>query len=113
MSQQNINQYVYKKINIGLVSDSMDMSLASDERDYKEEVIFSPYVIAQTYGNKLPFYFDINDLLTAQKLNLNYKNYNKSNIFVSQNYYNPENSNFVFLQHQLLVILDLPVLIMD
>lgn len=96
MSQQNINQYVYKKINIDLVSDNMDMSLASDERDYKEEVIFSPYIIAQTYGNKLPFYFDINDSLTAQKLNLKYKNYNKSNIFVSQNYYNPENSNFCF-----------------
>ena len=46
MAQQNINQYVYQKYRINLESDSMDMSLASDERDYKEEVIFSPYIIA-------------------------------------------------------------------
>jgi hypothetical protein len=93
MAEQNINQYVYKKYNIGLVSESMDMSLTSDERDYKEEVIFSPYLIAQTYGNKLPFYFDIDNYLTAQQLNLTYKNYNYNNIFVSQNIYNPNNEN--------------------
>lgn len=94
MAQQNINQYVYKKYNINIVSDSMDMSLTSDERDYYEEVIFSPYLIAETYGNKLPLYFDINNLLTAQDLTLTYKNYNPNNVFVSQNYYNPKKENF-------------------
>jgi len=93
MAQQNINQYVYKKINIGLVYDSMDMSLASDEREYNEEVIFSPYLIAQTYGNKLPVYFDLNDDLTAQRLTLTYKNFNLNNILVSQNFYNPKDTN--------------------
>ena len=90
MAEQNINQYVYKKYKLNLVSDSMDMSLTSDEKDYQEEVIFSPYIIAQTYGNKLPFYFDIDNPLTAQNLTLTYKNFNPNNIFVSQNYYNPK-----------------------
>ena len=40
MAEQNINQYVYKKYRINLESDSMDMSLTSDERDYNQEVIF-------------------------------------------------------------------------
>jgi hypothetical protein len=94
MAEQNINQYVYKKYKLNLVSDSMDMSLTSDEKDYQEEVIFSPYIIAQTYGNKLPIYFDINNSLTAQDLTLTYKNFNPNNVFVSQNYYNPKNNNF-------------------
>jgi hypothetical protein len=88
MAYQNINQYVYQKNRIGLEYDSMDMSLASDERDYSEEVVFSPYIIAETYGKKLPINIDIDNPLTAQPLNLTYKNYNQSNIFVSQNNYN-------------------------
>ena len=76
MAQQNINQYVYQKYRINLESDSMDMSLASDERDYSEEVVFSPYLIAETYGKKLPINIDINNPLTAQQLNLTYKNFN-------------------------------------
>lgn len=67
------------------------MSLTSDELGFNQEVVFSPYLIAQTYGNKLPFYFDINNPETAQNLTLTYKNYNRNNIFVSQNYYNPDN----------------------
>lgn len=93
MAQQNINQYVYQKYRINLESDSMDMSLASDERDYSEEVVFSPYIIAETYGKKLPINIDINNPLTAQQLNLTYKNFNLNNVFVSQNYYNPDNLN--------------------
>ena len=90
MAQQNINQFVYNKYKLNLVSDSMDMSLTSDERNYNHEVIFSPYIIAQTYGNKLPLYFDINDPMTVQDLTLTYKNFNSNNVFVSQNYYNPD-----------------------
>jgi len=97
MAEQNINQYVYKKYKISLVSDSMDMSLTSDERDYNEEVIFSPYLIAQTIGDKLPLYFDIDNPLTAQDLTLTFKNFNPNNNFVSQNYYNPKKENFCFL----------------
>ena len=91
MASQNINQYVYPNWGVKLINESYDMSLTSDEQGYNQEVVFSPYLIAQTYGNKLPFYFDIDNPLTSQGLNLTYKNYNKHNIFVSQNYYNLEN----------------------
>ena len=49
MAQQNINQYVYQKYRINLEYDSMDISLTSDERDYSEEVVFSPYLIASSF----------------------------------------------------------------
>ena len=94
MAQQNINQYAYQKSRLNLEYDSMDMSLTSDEKDYSEEVVFSPFLIAQTYGKKLPINIDIDNFLTVQPLNLNYKNYNQNNIFVSQNYYNPNNEDF-------------------
>lgn len=94
MAYQNINQYYYKKYGLKFVYDGMDMSLASDEKDYNEEVIFSPYIIAQTYGNKLPFYFDIDDVNISQNLNLKYKSFNTDNVLVSQNYYDPNNDDF-------------------
>ena len=60
MAQQNINQYVYKKFYLSpYLLDLTDISLASDEVDYNQEVVFSPYLIAQTHGNRLPFYFDL------------------------------------------------------
>jgi hypothetical protein len=93
MAYQNINQYNYPKYKIGLIYDGNDMSLASDERNYKEEVIFSPYIIADTYGDKLPINIDINYSLTVQPLNLSYKSYNKNNVFVSQNFYNVMDEN--------------------
>ena len=91
MSSQNINQYVRNNLFPKLSLGAHDMSLTSDEVDYNQEVVFSPYIIAQTYGNKLPIYIDINNTDTVQNLNLTYKNYNQNNIFVSQNYYNPNN----------------------
>jgi hypothetical protein len=69
------------------------MSLASDEVDFNQEVVFSPFLIAETYGNRLPINIDINNPLTAQGLNLFYKQYNFNNVFVSQNYYNIENKD--------------------
>jgi len=93
MSSQNINQYVYNNLFPKLSLDTYDMSLTSDELGFNQEVVFSPYLIAQTYGNKLPFYFDINNTNTAQNITLTYKSYNKNNIFVSQNYYNPEDKD--------------------
>ena len=69
------------------------MSLTFDEQDFNKEVVFSPYLIAQTYGKRLPFYFDINNPLTAQNLELTYKNYNFNNIFVSQNFIVGENED--------------------
>jgi hypothetical protein len=91
MSSQNINQYVSPNLFPKLSLESYDMSLTSDETGFNQEVVFSPYLIAQTYGNRLPIYFDINNLNSVQNLTLTYKNYNQNNIFVSQNYYNPDN----------------------
>ena len=81
---QNINQYPRPNWGIKLAIDANDMSLVSDERNFNEEVIFSPYLIAQTYGNKLPLYFDTNNEDTSQQnLPLVYGSYNPGNIFVS------------------------------
>jgi hypothetical protein len=88
---QNINQYPRQNWGVKLSLESNDMSLTSDERDFNEEVVFSPYLIAQTYGNRLPFYFDTNNTLSVQPLSLSYKEYNFDNVFVSTNYYNPDN----------------------
>ena len=45
MAYQNINQYNYPKLKLQVIYDGQDMSLASDEVDYNQEVIFSPYLI--------------------------------------------------------------------
>ena len=80
MAGQNINQYVYPNLLPKFALETYDMSLTSDEKDFNQEVVFSPYLIAQTYGNKLPFYFDISNPQTAQNLTLTYKNYNPNNL---------------------------------
>jgi hypothetical protein len=93
MSGQNINQYGKPNWGIKLNLNSQDMSLSNDERDYNEEVVFSPYLIAQTYGNRLPFSIDINNNLSVQNQILNYKEYNEDNVIISLNYYNKDNED--------------------
>jgi len=88
---QYINQYPNPNWGIKLALDVTDMSLSNDEKNYKEEVIFSPYLIAETYGDRLPINFDINNSDSVQPIDLYYKDYNFNNIFVSKNYYNPDN----------------------
>jgi surface protein len=90
MARQNINQYVYPNLYPKLSLESFDMSLTSDELNFNQEVVFSPYLIAQTYGNKLPFYFDLDNEETSEKLTLNYGTYDFNNILISQNFYNPK-----------------------
>jgi hypothetical protein len=93
MSYQNIRQFTPNNNFPMLSLETYDMSLTSDEQNYNEEVVFSPYIIAQTYGDRLPFYFDINSSATTQNITLTFKSYNFNNIFVSENYYNPDNLN--------------------
>lgn len=97
MASQNIKQYVYPNLFPVLSLETQDMSLTSDELDFNQEVVFSPYLIAQTYGNKLPINIDINNTSSVQNLTLNYKKYNTSNVFVSENYYNPKNEDLTCL----------------
>jgi hypothetical protein len=91
MAGQNINQYVKPNWSLKLNLESNDMSLTSDERDFNQEVVFSPHLIAEGYGNRLPVYFDINNPLSVQPLILSYKSYNSNNIFVSKYFYNEDN----------------------
>ena len=67
----------------------MDICLSSDERDYDQEVVFSPYIIGYDDGNVLPIQIDLNNTESNQKLPLTFNNYNQNNIILSKNYYNP------------------------
>jgi len=74
MGSQNINQYNYPKLFPLLSVGSDDMSLTSDELSFNQEVVFSPYLIAETYGNRLPINFDLNKNTSSQDITLNYNN---------------------------------------
>jgi hypothetical protein len=93
MSQQNINQYVYKKWFITNSKPIFDISLASDERDYNEEVVFSNQLIGVNDGNRLPIHFDLNNSGSSQMMTINYGDYFTGNTLVSLNYYNPNNDD--------------------
>ena len=43
MAYQNINQYNFRRWGIKPVNEITDICLASDEKDYDQEVIFSHY----------------------------------------------------------------------
>lgn len=93
MAQQNINQYVFNKFYLLPTNENMDLSLASDEKNYDDEVVFSDQIIAYFDGNRLPLQFDINDLDSAPDFTLNYKEFNPNNVLLSTNYWNPNNIN--------------------
>jgi hypothetical protein len=50
MAGQNINQYVRPNYNLKFALETDDISLTSDEMDFNQEVVFSPYIIALTIG---------------------------------------------------------------
>jgi len=93
MAYQNINQYNFKKLYLVNKSEIQDFCLASDERNYKEEVVFSPYLIAENDGTRLPFNFDLNNSGSSELFVLNYYDYNQYNNLISLNYYNPNNED--------------------
>jgi len=66
MAYQNINQYVFRKLFLKPIQEISDISLTSDENDYDEEVVFSPYVIADSDGNRMPLKFDFSSDITSQ-----------------------------------------------
>jgi hypothetical protein len=93
MAYQNINQYNYPKLSFLNKSEIQDFSLASDERNYKEEVIFSNNLIGENDGTRLPFSFDLNSSGSSELYVLNFYDYNFYNNLVSLNYYNPKNED--------------------
>ena len=94
MPSQNINSYYYSKyktkLNYGY---NFDLTLASDERDYDEEVVFSNNLIGENDGNRLPIFFDLNNSLTSTQPLINFGQYISGNTLVSKNYYNPNNQD--------------------
>ena len=94
MPSQNINNYYFNRYDIKLdYSSYFDLTLASDERDYDEEVVFSNNIIAVNDGNRLPVSIDLNSYLSNQKLTLFWNVNNSGNTLVSKNYYNPNNDD--------------------
>jgi len=87
MAYQNINQYNYRKIGLKPVNEILDFCLADDARDFNQEVIFSPLLIAEDDGNRMPFKFDFNSTGTTISPLVNDFRYDT---IVSENYYNPD-----------------------
>ncbi len=102
MAQQNINQYNFKKWYVKSVPKLYDICLASDEKEFNEEVAISPYLIGLNDGNVLPIQFDLDSYYCNQKLNLQYGVFNSGNTLISKNYYNPNNENLYLITAQTL-----------
>ena len=65
MSYQNILQYNFRKWRLIPFNEVTDICLATDEKNYDEEVVFSPLLIGEDDGNRLPFKFDFNSTGTT------------------------------------------------
>ena len=88
MSYQNINQYNFRRFGLKPVNEITDICLASDEKSYDQEVIFSPLLIGEDDGNRMPFKFDFNSSGTTlcQVSPCVFS----SDTIVSENYWNPD-----------------------
>jgi hypothetical protein len=69
----------------------MDICLASDEKDYDTESVFSPLLIGENDGNRMPFKFDFNSENTTICQN-NDCDFQEDTI-VSENFWNPSNED--------------------
>jgi hypothetical protein len=95
MSSQNINSYYYPRYKMKLnYGQYFDLTLASDERDYDEEVVFSDDVIAVNDGNRLPISFDLSNSGSTKQYTIDFGDYYDDNTLVSLNYYNPKNLDY-------------------
>ena len=92
MASQNINNYNFNRYDIRLDNSSyFDLTIASDERDYDDEVVFSKKLIAEDDGDRLPVYIDLSSNQSNQKIRLLWNVNYSGNTLVSENYYNPKN----------------------
>jgi len=91
MAYQNINQYNFRRFGLKPVNEVTDLCLASDEKDYDQEVIFSPLLIGEDDGNRMPFKFDFNSSGTTlcQVSPCVFS----SDTIVSENYWNPTDTD--------------------
>jgi hypothetical protein len=88
MSYQNINQYNFRRWSIKPLNEITDISLASDEKNYDEEVIFSPFLIGENDGERMPLKFNFASSGTVDSSK--FGDFDNDTI-VSENYWNPEN----------------------
>jgi hypothetical protein len=88
MAYQNINQYNFRRFGLIPFNEVTDICLASDEKEYDQEVIFSPLLIGEDDGNRMPFKFDFNSSGTTLVpfTSTTFDN----NTIVSENYWNPD-----------------------
>ena len=93
MSYQNINQYNFNRFYLKPLNEITDLSLASDEKDYDQEVIFSPLLIGDTNGNVMPIKIDINSSSSIDCQNCG--DFDKE-VIVSENYWNPLDEDLYF-----------------
>ena len=91
MAYQNINQYNFKRFGLKPVNEVTDLCLASDEKSYDQEVIFSPLLIGEDDGNRMPFKFNFNSSGTTlcQTSSCVFS----SDTIVSENYWNPTDTD--------------------
>ena len=87
MAYQNINQYYFNKFGLKPFGQISDISLASDEKDYDEEVVFSNFLIAEFDGNRMPLKFDFDSIETT--ICVSCGDFEHDTI-VSENVWNPE-----------------------
>ena len=88
MAYQNINQYNFRRWGLKPANEITDICLASDEKDYDQEVVFSPLLIGELDGNRMPFKFNFNStettLCSTSACTFDY------DTIVSENYWNPD-----------------------
>ena len=91
MAYQNINQYNFRRFGLKPLNEVTDLCLASDEKDYDQEVIFSPLLIGENDGNRMPFKFDFNSSGTTlcQVSPCVFS----ADTIVSENYWNPTDTD--------------------
>ena len=68
MAYQNINQYNFRRWGLLPVNEITDICLASDEKTFDQEVVFSPLLIGEDDGNRMPFKFDFNSMHLCSSL---------------------------------------------
>lgn len=92
MSYQNINQYNFKRFYLKPLNEVTDLCLASDEKDYDQEVIFSPLLIGENNGNVMPIKMDLNSPNTIDCMNCG--DFDRE-VIVSENYWNPDEEDLI------------------
>ena len=99
MGTQNLNNFYFNKIDTKLnYSSYYDIFLASDEKDFKTDVVWSTKIIDYDNGDKLPVWIDLNTTASTQPITKCIYQYPTG--FTGTNYYTNKNYRpFVILSN--------------